>query len=395
MKQKKLTIVNSGRISEPVTLTYAPLVPAYLAAYTPKRWTIELVDENFESFIPEDCISDLVVFSSTSIYIDRAYEHAATLKKKGIPTIGSGLHISSIPEEAINYFDSVIEGEVEPVWEHILNEFENGKLKRYYFTGSDWPLDELRIPDRRFIRSGYKFASLSTSRGCQNACPFCYIDSLNNKNYRLIPIQTIIKDLAQVKQSFVKFSDENFLGFTGEHIEQRQELCRAFLDLKYKKQWASNITTDIAKYPDLLKLMYKAGCRALHIDFGSAHETSYLTMADAEIVRTIQSYGIGIEVSIILGLDFQDKEYHIKIDSWLSETKPLFLDLKVIAPMPNTHFYQKMKEDNRLLYDGVELWKRLDKKTTTIKYKNYSQQEFETMFRYIVDHFNERNGQKK
>ena len=174
----KLTIVNCGDPDEYAVVRYQPMAPPYIAACTPDPWRIELVDENWERFDPAACDADLVAFSSIPRHVHRAYRHAAALRERGVATVAGGLHVSAVPREGMEHFDAVVEGEAEPIWPLVLRDFEQGRLQRHYRSGFDQSLDELGLPDRRFIHPGYKIASVSTSRACNNSCSFCYMGSL-------------------------------------------------------------------------------------------------------------------------------------------------------------------------------------------------------------------------
>ena len=395
----KLTIVNCGDPDEYAVVRYQPLAPAYIAARTPAEWQIELVDENWERFEPATCDADLVAFSTVPRHVDRAYAHAEALRERGIATVAGGLHVSAVPGEALEHFDAVVEGEAEPIWSLVLEDLERGRLQRHYRSGFDDPLDDLGLPDRRYIHPGYKIASVSTSRACNNSCSFCYMGSLRDRSYRVIPAETVVEDFAQVSQKMVVLSDANFLGFTDEHVASRMELCEALIRGGSKKYWAAQITADVVRHPELLKLLYRAGCRLAFIGFESVGERAlrsidkdqYAPLDYTDVVRRVQAAGIGVAASLILGLDTHDREYEHELKSWLDEAQPLFLNLGVLTPMPNTALYRQARRDGRLLADGLDLWPHVDKATNTLRYTNLTSDEVEEMFGNVMRHFY-RNG---
>ncbi len=391
----KLTIVNCGVPGSYAVVKYQALAPAYLAAYTPADWDVELVDENFDHFDPHDCTSDLVAFSSLPIYIDRAYRYAAVLKDRGITTVGGGLHVSAVPTEALEHFDSIVEGEAEPVWDQVISDFEGGSLRRHYASHFETSLENIGPPDRNFIHPGYKLASLSTSRGCMNKCTFCYMGSLARKSYRTIPSEQVIEDFRQVKRRFIVFSDANFLGFSEADIDSRRELCARLAELQLRRYWAAQVTADIINYPDLPRLLYRAGCRMAFVGFetigddglGSIDKGHNSNVNYEKVVRTLQDEGIGVAASFILGLDTHRPDYEGAIGNWLDQARPLFLNLGVLTPMPNTALYRSLQEEERLLGDGLELWRHLDKATNTMQYRHLTGNQMEDMFARINSRF--------
>ena len=130
----KLVIVNCGDPEEYAVVQYQPLAPSYIAAYTPARWSVEVVDENFERFDPPGCRADLVALSAIPRHVHRAYQHARVLAGRGITTVGGGLHVSAMPEEASQELECIVRGEAEPVWQTLLEDFEAGRLQRQYVS---------------------------------------------------------------------------------------------------------------------------------------------------------------------------------------------------------------------------------------------------------------------
>jgi len=396
----RVTIVNCGNPDEYAVVRYQPLAPAYIAAYTPGDWQVEAVDENFEVFDPERCASDLVAFSAIPRHIDRAYRHAAALRRRGIATVAGGLHVSAIPEEALEHFDAIVEGEAEPIWPTVLDDAAAGQLQRHYVSNFDQPLDDLRLPDRGVIHRGYKIASVSTSRSCDNRCSFCYMGSLGQKTYRTIPTERVVEDFRQVRHKMIVLSDANFLGFTDQHVASRMELCEALIRSGVRKYWAAQITADVVHHPELLKLLYRAGCRMAFVGFEtvgldglqSILKDQYAPIDYADVVHRVQDAGIAVAASLILGLDTHDPRYERRLTDWLDEAQPLFLNLGVLTPMPNTAFYKLARDEGRLLMEGVELWRQMDKATHTVRYRRLDSEQASSIFQNVVQHhFRNRN----
>ena len=116
---KKLLLVNPvGRRSGYMLSrfsTFSPLNLAYVAAVTPPNWTVKIVDENFNKFKFEE--ADLVGITAFSSNINRAYEIADIYRKQRIKVILGGIHASMMQDEAQQYVDTVIIGEIEGIWQ--------------------------------------------------------------------------------------------------------------------------------------------------------------------------------------------------------------------------------------------------------------------------------------
>jgi len=104
-----------------------PLTMAALAGLTPKDIAISFWDYRFEN-IPYDEPTDLAAISVQTFTAKRAYEIASEFRRRNVPVVMGGFHVSFMPEEALAYADAVVIGETEVLWPcgthflwHILN----------------------------------------------------------------------------------------------------------------------------------------------------------------------------------------------------------------------------------------------------------------------------------
>jgi len=151
---KKLILINpveqkSGFLLSKFS-TFPPLSLAYVAALTPDNWDIEIIDENIEEFKYKE--ADLIGITSFTTNINRAYKIANIYRKKGIKVILGGIHASVLPDEAINYVDSVVIGEAELIWRKVIDDFEHNQLKQKY-VGPIVNLKDHHIVPRRDLFS--------------------------------------------------------------------------------------------------------------------------------------------------------------------------------------------------------------------------------------------------
>src|SRR4030042_4469798 len=130
---KKLLLINPAQHIKPNLVTFLRLPPAslaYLASLTPPGWEIKVLDENIETLTFED--ADLVAITSCSCNAPRGYEISREYRRKGTKTIMGGVHVSMMPEEAMQFVDSVVVGEAESDWGDLIHDFERNDLKRCY-----------------------------------------------------------------------------------------------------------------------------------------------------------------------------------------------------------------------------------------------------------------------
>jgi radical SAM superfamily enzyme YgiQ (UPF0313 family) len=86
-----------------------------IAAYTPPDCEVKMVDERIHSVDFEEDV-DLVGVTVMTPLATRAYEIADEFKRRGKTVVMGGMHVSALPDEALQHCDAVAIGEGEHVW---------------------------------------------------------------------------------------------------------------------------------------------------------------------------------------------------------------------------------------------------------------------------------------
>lgn len=391
----KLVMCYPSRVKENIgtDFLFSPLALAYLARHTPAHFQIELYDEYVgEDIDPDTVDADIVAVSSLSSGISRAYEIGDKLRARGIKTVIGGAHVTSLPEEALLHFDTVIKGEGEIPWKQFLDDYENGQTKRIYEGSMNVSLDNISTPDRRIIHPNYHYPSVMTSRGCPYACSFCYLTIYKNRKYRTIPHETVLEDLDSLRGNpVIIITDENFIGYSEHDIENRKSLLRKMIQRNYKMVWGCQASIDIAKQPELLKLMYQAGCRIVFIGFESPdpeslksiNKTHNIGIDYKDVVKKIHKEKIGVIASCILGMDNQKNNYHKYLIKELKKIKADFIRVFFMTAWPGTKLYQELKEEGRTETN----WDNLRKDIPSTVFKHYTHEEALKARKEIMDSF--------
>ncbi len=372
---------------------YSPLSLAYMSAHTPEYYERELYDEYVgEDMDAETVDADIVAMSPLTSGVNRAYQVADILRKRGITTVIGGAHASAMPDEALEHFDSVVIGEGEQPWEEFLKDFENQNIKKTYFGRMDVDLKNLGLPDRRMCHPNYHYPSINTSRGCPYSCSFCYLTVYKNRRYRTFPHETILQDFESVRnEPLVVVTDENFIGYTQEDHDDRKELLRKMIKRGFKFNWGCQASLNIADDPELMDLMYHAGCRAVFIGFESTNPEDLKEIrkkhnADVDykkIVKTIHKHKLAVIASCILGLDNHTKNYHKQLIKDLKNMKVEIVRVFLMTSWPGTPLNKKLAKEDRLIED----WDRTRKDIPNIHYKNYTHEEILDARKEVMDSF--------
>lgn len=374
-------------------LLYSPLALAYLARHTPDSFRISLHDEYVgEDVDPDTLQADLVAFSPITPGISRAYALADRLRKRGIVCVGGGAHVSALPDEALQHFDTVIVGEGEGPWREYLADFQAGRTRARYDGRMDVTLENLGTPRRDLIHPNYEYPSVMTSRGCPYGCSFCYLTVFRHRKYRTIPHDTIIEDLDSVRRSpIVVVTDENFMGYSDADVEDRMTLLERMIRRDYGFFWGCQTVVGIAERPELMKLMYRAGCRAVFLGFEAVDEASLREVNKKqnvgvdykEAIRKIHDQNIGVIASCILGMDSHDKDYPKRLIRQLKDAKADFPRVFLMTAWPGTPLFKKLNEDGRASTE----WDRVRKDMPSIEYKHFTHEEVLAAKKEILDSF--------
>lgn len=178
----------------------------YLAALTPARYDVRIVDELVDDVDFEEDV-DLVALTGMLRHMPRAIDIAKEFRKRGVPSIIGGVGAFSVRDmiEKSGVFESFVIGEVDETWPDILDDFDKGRLKRRYECPAPPLLSGL--PHARFELLNRKkylmsFANtkdpvmlIETSRGCPHNCRFCLVTRYFGKKMRYRPVGEVINEM--------------------------------------------------------------------------------------------------------------------------------------------------------------------------------------------------------
>jgi radical SAM superfamily enzyme YgiQ (UPF0313 family) len=144
-------------------LAVAALIPA-------DRYEIVLTDENIEP-IDFELKVDLVGISAMTSYVRRGYEIADRFRACGVPVVMGGVHVSYVPDEALQHADAVVIGEAELVMDRVIADLERGCLRGIYKAQALHSMTGLPRPraiDRQVVAAAriFRGPSADAAKGC-------------------------------------------------------------------------------------------------------------------------------------------------------------------------------------------------------------------------------------
>ena len=162
------------------SLRYMPLTLPTLAALVPSELdaTITCIDEGIDE-VPADIEADLIGMTVITGTAMRAYELAAQFRRRGIPVVLGGPHVTLVPDDAQPHADSIVVGYAEQTWPQLLRDFAQGTMQSRYDQSPDLDLVGYPLPDRSVLPRKHYITShvFEATRGCVHNCSFCVVPS--------------------------------------------------------------------------------------------------------------------------------------------------------------------------------------------------------------------------
>ncbi len=338
--------------------TFSPLGLAYVAAVTPANWNVKIADENFDPFVYEE--ADLVAITALTSNINRAYEIAGIYRKQNIKVIIGGIHASMYYDEVSQYADAVVVGEVEGIWEKVINDFENNRLSTKYI-GPRIDLTQFNIrPRRELLHPHYLWDSVQTSRGCPFECHFCSVSRYLGKKYRQRKAEDVLDELEDIKGEYIAFVDDNLIGYSVESKTRAKNIFEGMIKRGLEKKWWMQTSINAAEDEELVELAAKAGCMFAFIGFESISKNTLKDMKKEvnlkigvdnykRIVNTFHKHGIGILGAFITGNDFESPDYYKQLANFLVRSGIDVFQITRLTPLPGTRLMEKLIQENLLI----------------------------------------------
>jgi len=359
--KKKLLLINplnsstKGLIIHKQVI-YPPLGLGIIGTLTPDDWDVELLDENFEDFEYKD--ADLVALTALTSSVTRAYEIAGIYRKKGIKTILGGIHASMMPDEAVQFVDSVVVGEVESVWATLIEDFEKGELKNKY-NGVLLSMENAVKPKRDLFHKDYNFASVQTTRGCPMSCDFCSVHTFNGNSYRLRPVEEVLDELETLEHNLVYFVDDNLIGYGKRSQRRAIELFEGIIERGIKIDWFCSASMNFADNDEVLRLAAKSGCRMVLLGIESERIDQLQDMNKKlnakmgiesydEVFKKIHNHGIAVLGAFIYGLPTDTPESMAARTEYINNAAIDTVQATILTPLPGTGLFNRMIKDGKI-----------------------------------------------
>ena len=381
----KLIYPKWNKLPGQTTFNLPPHGPVVFAAALPDYVNVTFTDENVQSInFDEDC--DLVAISMMlSTQVKRGWAIADEYRKRGKQVIFGGIAVMLHAEETLLHADSVFLGEAETRMTEVITDWREGRLQQVYnFMPQQPPIESIN-PARRdlyqrelYNHKGVQMVDLfHASRGCRFSCYPCAVPYMGGRSFRPRPMDKVIEELCCIENNRLFIVDNSL----AQDKKWEMELFREMIPLK--KKWISHTIEDD---PKVLELAASAG--AWYV-YQAIYDTSdYIK----ERVKRYHDHGIGVEGTILLGLDNQTEDDIKRLIDFLLQIQLDLAEFTVLTPFPHTKAWDDLARQGRIFDHD---WDHFNAGQVVFTPKNISAERLQELYDYAWKTFYQDESQEE
>jgi len=364
------------KIPEQTPYDLPPLGVIQVAGCLPEWVDVELFNENVQEIELDgdyDIAGISIMLTAQAL---RAYEISAYLRARGKTVILGGQHVTMCPEEASNHADAILIGEAEGLIDKIVEDYCEGKLQKIYrqngfpdISNAPAPRRDLHDKAGLYTVRGWEMMDLiQTSRGCKFNCYPCSVTYLEGAKLRTKRIERVLQDVQRCSRRI--FIVDNSLD---QDIEYQKSLISALSGIG--KRWVSHPINPI---PSMLKLAADAGWWYVYLAIYKMSEKV------RDRVKMYHDYGIGVEGTVMLGLDYHTEDFIKKLVDFLLEIKLDLAEFTIVTPFPHSRIYHQMEAEGRIIDRN---WNNYNTAKVVFKPKNMTPERLAELYRWAWKYF--------
>ncbi len=365
------------KLDRQTTFNLPPHGPVVFAATLPDYVDVKFIDETLEPIDFDDTPDFVGISMMLTTQVKRGWEIAKKYQDRGIKVIFGGISTMLHAEETMKYADSIFLGEAEGRMEQVFKDFKNNALKPVYNFMQQNPGVEKIGPARRDILNkelyyykGVRMVDLfHASRGCRYNCYPCAVSHLGGRFFRPRPIDKVLEELETIDNNRLFIVDNTL----AQNDEWELNLFKEMIPMK--KSWCSHTIED---KPEILDLAAQAG--AWYVYQAVFDTSDYIR----DRIKRYHDHGIGVEGTILLGMDNQTEDDIKKLIDFLLELDLDLAEFTVLAPFPHTKAFDDLHKQKRILtYD----WDQFNAGTVVHQPKHMTPERLQELYHYAWDTF--------
>lgn len=332
---------------------FPPLGLATLAGYLSDSDEAYIQDEHVEKLDLDDC-PDIVAIQVYITNARRAYQIADHYRRRGIYVVLGGLHVATLPLEALLHADCVVLGPAEEAWPRFLADFRAGRAERIYRSQRRSLAGEPR-PRRDLIKRHLYLVpnSLVVSRGCPHQCDFCYKESFfqGGRSFYSRAVDEALAEIDAMAGRHLFFLDDHLFGdprFAAALFDGMGGMGRV---------WQAAGTVAAALKPGLLEKAAASGLRSLFVGFETLSQANLsaqrkrhnLGLDYNHAIGRLHDMGVMVNGSFVFGMDDDDEDVFERTVEWALSMGIETATFHILTPYPGTALFRRMVAEQRLL----------------------------------------------
>jgi len=375
--QLKLIYPKWSKLMRQTEFHLPPHGPVVFAAALPEDVEVDFVDENLQTIDFDDKPDVVGISMMLTIQVKRGWEIADRYRQMGIPVIFGGIATMLHAEETMTHADAVFLGEAEGRMEEVFSDLGNGKLKPVYDYLDQQPPIEIVGTARRDIlqRDLYNYKGVQmvdlvhASRGCRYHCYPCAVAYLGGRKFRPRPIDKTIAEMEAIDNNRLFLVDNSLAQDTQWELDLFKEM------IPLKKKWCCHPIED---HPEVLDLAAQAG--AWYVYQAVFDTSDYIR----DRIKRYHDHGIGVEGTILLGLDRHTEDYIKRLIDFLLDIELDLAEFTVLTPFPHTKAWDELHGQKRIFtYD----WDEYSADKVVYHPKHMSAERLQELLAYAWDTF--------
>jgi radical SAM superfamily enzyme YgiQ (UPF0313 family) len=341
---------------------FPPLGLLTIGAMMPENWQKKLVDLNVRSL--EDAHlewADMVFLGAMIVQKKSAQEVINRCKAHGKKVVAGGPAFTTQHEEFTGV-DHFVLNEAEVTLPLFLDDFEKGRLKKVYISGTRPDITETPIPLWSLINiHDYATMAIQYSRGCPFNCEFCDIVIMNGRKPRAKTPDQMKKEFQALYDAGWRKSvfivDDNFIGNRQAVKNMLPELVTWQKEHKYPFTLLTEASTDLANDEELMQMMSKANFFKVFLGLETPDNESLKECGKyqnssrnlVEAVHTIHRQGMQVMGGFIVGFDNDTESIFESQIAFIQQIGVVTAMVGVLTALPQTRLWHRLKAEGRLL----------------------------------------------
>jgi len=422
----KTKVIREGRCEQRADSYQYLMVPISLpsiaAVLRREGFNVEIIDciaDNISLDQLENLLEEkkplFVIINVATMSFNTDKKVAEVCKKLNIFCAAMGMHVTTIPEEALkeSEFDAVIRGEPELISLNLAKAVKSKKdlrkVKGISYKKNNKiihnpneklieDLDSLPFPARDLLNNEKYIAPLTqrpytlviAGRGCPFGCVFCTADKYYGKKPRLRSPSNIADEIEEIVKDFnitdigmwsdtFTFNKEQVIGISKEIIKRNLKI-----------DWFCNSRVDTID-EEMVKYMAKSGCKAITFGVESLDETilkrakKNITISQVKnAVELCRKYKIKSQLHLIFGLPGETKKTMYETIKKTIKLDPDYAQFYCAVPFPGTEFREYLIKKGIL---PKAEWSKYEINNALVSYPGLSNKEIQRARRKAYQKF--------